>query len=160
MTTIIEYRQLMVNDCDWAIKHRSQISYAEIRPIPVNLPALTVPFTTDCSGFVTLMAKWSGNPDPNGNDFDGQGYTGTMLNYLPHIPFSATGRGDLVVFGAFPGLHVAVLLAGGSRESNPPVASHGHQGDPNRYPLDEMIASFGTESPVTYLRLRSNDDAQ
>lgn len=154
MTTTIEYRQLMVDDCTWAIGHRSEIHYDEIRPIPVNLPAFSLPFTTDCSGFVTMMAKWSGNPDPNGNGFDGQGYTGTMLSYLPHIPFSDTGRGDLVVFGAYPGLHVVVLLAGGSRKSNPPVASHGGASGPQRYPLSEVAGFFGSGSPVTYLRLR------
>ncbi len=154
MTTTIEYRQLMVDDCTWGIKHRSEIHYNEIRPIPVTLPLFSLPFTTDCSGFVTMMAKWSGNPDPNGNGFDGQGYTGTMLSYLPHIPFSNTGRGDLVVFGAYPGLHVVVLLAGGSRESNPPVASHGGPSGPQRYPLSEVAGFFASDSPVTYLQLR------
>jgi hypothetical protein len=121
----MQYRQGMVDACDWAIEHRGGIYYGQARPIPVNLPKFHLPFTTDCSGFVTLMASWSGNPDPNGNSFDGQGYTGTMLDHLPHIPLRETWRGDLAVSGAYPGVHVVALLVGGSRESNPPVVSQG-----------------------------------
>jgi hypothetical protein len=156
MSTVMQTRQSMVNDCTWAIVHNSEIFYAQVRPIPVGLAKFALPFTTDCSGFVTLMAKWSGNPDPNGNGFDGQGYTGTMLSNLPHIALNKTWRGDLAVFGAFPGLHVVTLLAGGSQMSDPPVASHGGAGDPSRYPLSEVIGFFGANCPVTYLRLRLN----
>jgi hypothetical protein len=156
MTTVMNSRQAMVDNCDWAVEHRSEIFYAQIRPIPVNLPERSLPFTTDCSGFVTMMAKWSGNPDPNGNDFDGQGYTGSMLSHLPHISLHQTWRGDLAVFGAYPGIHVVVLLAGGSREANPAVVSHGAPGGPEGYPLSEVISFFGNDCPVTYLCLRSN----
>ena len=82
------------------------------------------------------MAKWSGNPDPNGNSFDGQGYTGSMLTHLPHIPLRNAWRGDLAVFGAYPGLHVVALLQGGSQDADPAVASHGSGPAPaaTRYP--------------------------
>jgi hypothetical protein len=156
MTTVMGTRQSMVDDCNWAIAHKKQIYYRQVRPIPVNLPRFTLPFTTDCSGFVTMMAKWSGNPDPNGNGFNGQGYTGTMLTHLPHIPLSKTWRGDLAVFGPFPGLHVVTLLAGGSQVSNPAVCSHGGPGDPSRYLLSDVVGFFGHGCIVTYLQLRSN----
>ena len=146
----------MVDNCKWAIQNRSEISYGNVRPIPVDLPAYSLPFTTDCSGFVTLMAKWSGNPDPNGNKFDGQGYTGTMMKHLTNISFGTTRRGDLAVFGEYPGLHVVVLLAGGSDHADPPVASQGGPGDPQRYSLSQQKAFFGPNCPVTYLRLRPN----
>lgn len=155
MTTSWDFRQQMVDYCNWAVTHRDQIRYAEVRPIPVGLPPKHLPFTTDCSGFVTLMAKWSGNPDPNGNHFDGQGYTGTMLAHLKHIPFAETVRGDLAVFGPPPGVHVVVLIRGGKREADPPVASHGGPGDPRRYSLSEEKAYFGSGVEVTYLRLRA-----
>ena len=156
MSTVMVHRQDMVNDSNWAIAHNSKIFYGEVRPIPVNLPPFSLPFTTDCSGFVTLMAKWSGNPDPNGNHFNGQGYTGTILRHLPHIPLSQTWRGDLAVFGAYPGVHVVALLAGGSSKSNPPVASHGGASGPGLFSLSDVTNFFGSNCPVTYLRLRSN----
>src|ERR1700733_9073526 len=112
-------REGMVNDTNCANTHNSKIFYGEVRPIPVNLLPFSLPFTTDCSGFVTLMAKWSGNPDPNGTDFDGQGYSGTMLNNLEHIQLDKTWRGDLVVFGGYPGVHVVAMLQGGSQEGDP-----------------------------------------
>jgi len=155
-STVMTHRQGMVDDCQWAIAHRINIHYGQIRPIPVNLPPKSLPFTTDCSGFVTLMAKWSGNPDPNGNGFDGQGYTGTMLTHLPHIPLRNTWRGDLAVFGAYPGLHVVTLLQGGSQDADPAVASHGSGVGPQRYSLSEVVSFFGPGVLVTYLQLRPN----
>jgi hypothetical protein len=157
VTTVMGYRRAMVECCTWAIEHRSEITYGQVRPIPVNLPKFYLPFTTDCSGFVTMMAKWSGNPDPNGSDFDGQGYTGTMLSHLPHVPLHQTVRGDLAVFGGYPGLHVVSFLDGGNHDSNPPVASLGGPGDPNRYLLSDVMSFFGQNSAVTYLSLRLND---
>lgn len=156
MSTVMAHRQDMVNDSNWAIAHNSKIFYGEVRPIPVNLPPFSLPFTTDCSGFVTLMAKWSGNPDPNGTDFDGQGYSGTMLNNLVHIRLNKTWRGDLVVFGGYPGVHVVAMLQGGSQEGDPAVVSHGGPGGPQRFALSEVISFFGENSPVTYLQLRPN----
>ena len=156
MSTVIAHRQDMVNDSNWAIAHNSKIFYGEVRPIPVNLLPFSLPFTTDCSGFVTLMAKWSGNPDPNGADFDGQGYSGTMLNNLKHIQLDKTWRGDLVVFGGYPGVHVVAMLQGGSQEGDPTVVSHGGPGGPQRFALSDVISFFGENSPVTYLQLRPN----
>jgi len=155
--TVMECRQAMVDVCNWAIENNTEIYYGQVRPIPVSLPEYYLPFTTDCSGFVTMMAKWSGNPDPNGNDYDGQGYTGTMLSNLPHIPLVNTWRGDLAVFGAYPGLHVVALLQGGCREADPAVVSHGGEGGPEQYPLSEVLSFFGPGCPVTYLRLRPNN---
>src|ERR1700735_1370142 len=129
------HRQGMVNDCQWAIAHRTKISYGQSRPMPVNLPPYSLPFTTDCSGFVTLMAKWSGNPDPNGADFDGQGYSGTMRSNLKHIHVDKTWRGDLVVCGGSPGVHVVAMLHGGSQEGDPAVVSPGGPGGPQRFAL-------------------------
>lgn len=153
---VMTHRQGMVSACEWAIAHRTRIHYGQIRPIPVNLTPFSLPFTTDCSGFVTLMAKWSGNPDPNGNGFDGQGYTGTMLTHLLHIPLGNTWRGDLVVLGAYPGLHVVALLQGGSQDADPAVASHGSGVGPERYSLSEVASFFGPDVPLTYLQLRPN----
>jgi hypothetical protein len=155
-STVMTHRQGMVNDCQWAIAHRTKISYGQTRPMPVNLAPYSLPFTTDCSGFVTLMAKWSGNPDPNGNSFDGQGYTGSMLTHLPHIPLRNAWRGDLAVFGAYPGLHVVALLQGGSQDADPAVASHGSSTGPGRFSLSEVASFFGTGVLVTYLQLCPN----
>jgi hypothetical protein len=102
------------------------------------------------------MAKWAGIPDPNGLNYDGQGYTGTLLSHLPHIPLNQTWRGDLVVWGLAPGVHVAMLLEGGVRVgNNPQVASHGYQGGPFQLTLDEESA-YHQGQPRTFLRIIPN----
>jgi hypothetical protein len=153
-STEMAHRQAMVDSCNWSIAHRGEIHYEEARPMPIHTP-INHPFTTDCSGYVTLMAKWAGCFDPNGLDFDGQGYTGTMLKHLAHIPFKETLRGDLLVIGGFPGIHVVCLLEGGQLTDKPQVASLGGPGDPQSYSMQNEIDYFGSNVEVTYLRLET-----
>jgi peptidoglycan hydrolase-like protein with peptidoglycan-binding domain len=156
--TITGIRQEMVTNCNWGVAHNADIHYPphdlNARPIPINIPKYHLPFTTDCSGFVTIMAKWSGAPDPNGLGYDGQGYTGTLLQHLPHITKQDSLPGDLVVFGPPPGDHVVVLVEPGT-VADPQVVSHGGESDPSRSPLSGMISWFGQHGHpgVTYLRL-------
>jgi hypothetical protein len=151
MATPAELRQTMVDNCNWAIEPRCQFSYQEVRPIEFPPPRTGGKITTDCSGFVTIMAKWSGIPDPNHNGYDGQGFTGTLLDALPHIELAHSRRADLVVFGPPPGRHVICLLEGGSVDADPMCASHGEQGDPRSYKLSDLRAYFADE--ITVLEL-------
>jgi hypothetical protein len=148
-----QHRQWMADACEWSIAHKHQFSWAETRPMPINAEKYgTEHITTDCSGFVTLMAKWSGNPDPNGSNYDGYGYTGTMLNHLPHINYHDMEPGDLIVYGADPGIHVVVTLQ--AWNGNPLVASMGGTGDPSYYHHNDEMNYFGWSTPTTTLRLR------
>lgn len=70
-------RARIVAYCEWGIRNAVQIHYAQIRPIPVATPK-RLPLFTDCSGFATLAYKSGGGPDPNGANFNGTGYTGTL----------------------------------------------------------------------------------
>ena len=146
-------RRAMVANCRWAIAHRDGFRYEQVRPIPAGLPWRQLPVTTDCSGFVTLMAQWSGIDDPNGRGYNGEGYTGTLLEHLPAAGFGRTRPGDIAVFGRFPGVHCAVLLEGGAQVADPAVASHGVPGDPRRTELSRLIRYFRTDGPVVFLRL-------
>jgi hypothetical protein len=146
-------RQAFVDNCLWGAEHHAQFNYAEIRPIPIHLPRRTSSkITTDCSGFVTLMAKWAGLPDPNGLGYNGEGYTGSLLHHLSHIPFHETWRGDLCVYGTGTGTHVVALSMGGVREANPIVYSHGQQGGPFALTLNAESA-YHSGQPRTYLRI-------
>jgi cell wall-associated NlpC family hydrolase len=86
-----------------------------------------LPLATDCSGFATLCYFLAGAPDPNGLGYIGQGYTGTLLRHLHHIPLARARAGDLVVWGRYPGHHCAVLL---ERGEDPLLASHGSERGP------------------------------
>jgi hypothetical protein len=85
--TAAQIRQAVVGHALWGVSHSAQIQWAEHRPIPIGIPVRHLPFTTDCSGFTTMIAKWAGAPDPNHLGYDGWGNTGKMLGHLPHIPF-------------------------------------------------------------------------
>ena len=121
MTTV---RQKIVTAARWGIANEPRIHYGELRPIPLGR---TLPLTTDCSGFVTVCYFLAGAPDPNGRGYDGSGYTGTMLGWLPSIAPLDADRGDLVVWGTYPGRHVALVLEPGP---DPLLCSHGRERGP------------------------------
>jgi hypothetical protein len=153
-------RRAMVANCRWAVAHSGRFRYEQVRPIPVGLarPAGSSrdgdePISTDCSGFVTLMARWSGIEDPNGRGYNGEGWTGTLLEHLPAVGFTRTQSGDIAVFGTFPGVHCAVLLEPGSRTADPWAVSHGVPGDPKRTRLSRLADYFRKDGPVVYLEL-------
>jgi cell wall-associated NlpC family hydrolase len=117
-------RQKIVTAARWGIANEPRIHYGELRPIPLGR---TLPLTTDCSGFVTVCYYVAGAPDPNGRGYDGSGYTGTLLGWLPSIAPVVADRGDLVVWGTYPGRHVALVLEPGD---DPLLCSHGQERGP------------------------------
>jgi hypothetical protein len=128
----------------WAVANRAHIDYAETRPIPVNDPAGTLPFTTDCSGFVVLMARWAGcATDPSGQRYDGEGYTGSMVDFCNEIEASVAEPGDIIIFGPGVGYHVGLIVGkgpdgigglgpvgNGTPLGEFRMVSHGHPGTP------------------------------
>lgn len=120
-------REKIVEAAKWGIAHEPDVHYQQLRPMDGLHHAFQLPLHTDCSGFATLCYAWSGAPDPNGQSFNGQGYTGTMLQHMRHIPQSAVQPGDLVVWGPFPGAHVAIVL---EHSADPMLCSHGQEKGP------------------------------
>jgi len=128
---VSDVRQAIVAAARWGISHEPRIHYGGVRPIPLGR---RLPLTTDCSGYVTLCYFLAGAPDPNGLAYNGEGWTGTLLRHLTHV---AEGRpGDIVVFGAYPGHHCAIVLEPGN---DPLLASHGQERGP-------VEVRFSTES--------------
>lgn len=117
-------REKIVTAARWGIEHEPEIHYGETRPIPL---ARRLPLTTDCSGFVTLCFYLAGAPDPNGNRYSGYGWTGTLLRHLPAIGPVDARKGDLVVWGAYPGRHCAIVL---EPDDDPLLCSHGQERGP------------------------------
>ena len=99
-------------------RYRMNVHYAEVRPIPVCIAqAACKIITTDCSGFATDCYKIGGGPDPNGLNWDGQGYTGDEWDHGVEVALADLDPGDLVFYtdGSAPTTHVAVyygLVAG------------------------------------------------
>ncbi|HEY2370977.1 MAG TPA: hypothetical protein VGH82_00370, partial [Gaiellaceae bacterium] len=117
-------REKIVTAARWGIGHEPEIHYGEIRPIPLGR---RLPLTTDCSGFVTLCYFLAGAPDPNGNRYSGYGWTGTLLRHLTPIGPVDIRKGDIVVWGAYPGRHCAIVL---EPDDDPLLCSHGMERGP------------------------------
>ena len=149
-------REELVTLAERDIHHPDQITYGEVRPIPVERYKMQRwPVVTDCSGWYTCLCYAAGLPDPNGLGFDGDGFTGTMLSHMTHTTRAACFPGDAVVFGANPGVHCAVFLQRGTAP-DPLMGSNGAPNDPQELPLSHLIAAFPGR-PVTYLRLPEPD---
>lgn len=139
-------REQIVANANWGIAHEPEIHYLQSRPIDALDEARRLPLHTDCSGFSTLCYAWAGAPDPNGLDFSGQGYTGTMLRHMQRIPQSAVQPGDLVIWGPDPGHHVALVLEAGP---DPLLCSHGQEKGPFAIRFSEETRY--QPAPVTWL---------
>ena len=143
------HRAALVGWAHWGVAHAAQIHYAELRPIPVHDAPGTLPLTTDCSGFVTLCAKWAGCSDPNGLGFSGQGFTGTLLGHCNHIAPEHALPGDLIVYGPGSGHHVVLIVAKLPRGDFDCV-SHGSEPDPRE--LRHSVIAAYQPAPATFLR--------
>lgn len=84
------------------------IHYEQRRPIVGTLKQS--PVYTDCSGFATVVYRDAGAPDPNGHQYDGQGYTGTLWSYGRAV--STPKPGDLAFYGnpSSTKAHVAIVI--------------------------------------------------
>ena len=141
-------RAAIVANAEWGMANEAQIHYQQLRPMDGVAHPRRLPLQTDCSGFATLCYAWAGAPDPNGAGYDGQGYTGTLLQHMQQIPLSAVKPADLVVWGAAPGHHVALVL-----QADPDllVCSHGQEKGPFQIAFSEE--SKFQPTPATFLTL-------
>lgn len=143
-------RARIVKFAYWGAAHEPQIHYRESRPIPQVKPGQleALPFTTDCSGFVTMAYQYAGAPDPNGNGYDNgrtkATFTGSLLKHGTRVPLAQVKPGDVVVYGPGTGWHTALVVKGGS---DPLTVSHGQEGGPQYC----RVSQDGRQ-PQTYLR--------
>jgi len=131
----------------WGVAHQPQIHWDEIRPIPVQKAGVLhkLPFTTDCSGSCVIWFRSAAAPDPSGNAYSGQGFTGSFLTHGKQVNHPAAG--DIVVYGSGTGHHAALCVSGGP---DPLTVSHGSEAGPL---LIRVSAERKYQPPgVTYLR--------
>lgn len=118
-------REKIVAWARWGVRNTALIHYREIRPFPLDR---TLPLTTDCSGFVTLCYRLAGAPDPNGLNYNGNGYTGTLLDHGRPVLPGAVRPGDIIVYGPGTGDHTAIVVETGF---DPLTVSHGQESEPS-----------------------------
>lgn len=134
--------------------------YAMTRPIPIaRIKAGLLPISTDCSGGVVGGYAAAGMEDPSGNDFNGAGWTGSLLTNGDRISKSALAVGDGVIYadGAGDTHHVAMVyeIVG----SVIWLWSHGQEAGPIRISLDAENTFHGSlgRHPI-YVRWMDGDD--
>jgi hypothetical protein len=158
LTTEVE-REKMAMLMDTLVENEPEVHYKEIRPMPTcSIHSVTElrkqlasknGITMDCSESVTLICKLAGLKDPNGNDFNCRGFTGTLLKNLPHYTDPRIARiGALVVFGPGDGEHVCMVR---HRGKNPTLFSHGQERGPFYISLSEERKFHA--SPVRFLNI-------
>lgn len=144
------------------VRLHNQFDYSEgsnrMADVHTPWPAPPKRITCDCSGYVTYCWSWAGAPDPNGLNYDGQGYTGTELTHNQHIAIILSSNqeikreearpGDLVVYGPGNGEHVAIIIEKGE---DPLTVSMGHQGAP-----EYVTVNADGRMPQTFLRPKTN----
>ena len=141
---INDTRAALVSNLKWAVKNKTRFGYVEKRPM-VLPPYRAIPagFACDCSTFVTLMCEWSQAPDPNGYGFNDYGNSDSIDVQLNTIALNQTWRGDLVVYGTEGATqHVAMLLQGGTKFTDPQVVSHGDSNGPTQMSISALNAGF------------------
>jgi hypothetical protein len=150
-------RATIVSEANWGIANAASIHYQQLRPMDGLNSRHKLPLDTDCSGFVTLCYKWAGAPDPNGLDYSGQGYTGTLLSYLTPVSSSQVKPGDLVLWHrGGVGEHVSLVLEPGS---DPLLVSHGAESGPYTVRFSASNRSHAGAS-VAWLLLPAVDGAR
>lgn len=89
----------------WAYHNRNRLWYLQRRPM--RLAGLyELPSWEDCSEFATRCYKAGGAPDPNGLNYSGLGYTGTLSQHgRSGVPRSAALH---FYGGGFPYTHVTI----------------------------------------------------
>jgi hypothetical protein len=156
-----EQRHQLARVMDLLVRETARVHYRQTRPMQTRAihslhllqQALYSPHgvTMDCSESVTLLCHVVGLDDPNGFDYDGTGYTGTLLHHLPHYsaPENA-GVGALVVFGPGSGDHVCMVRHTGS---DPVLFSHGSERGPIWIRLSDEKRY--QHPPTTFLSIKS-----
>jgi len=147
---MLDARNDIVNWAKWGVTNNSKFIYTEDsrRMQDVRNPNAN-PIYCDCSAFVTYCYSWAGvNQDPNGQNYDGQGYTGTLLSHGTPITVSQAIPGDVIVYGPGTGDHTALIIEAGP---DPLTVSMGEQGDPSY-----VRVSQDGRQPQRYLRFNTS----
>lgn len=142
-----QVRVLIRSYCERAEDNRSDIHYAQFRPMNHLGRSPSSGFTCDCSAFVTSAFYWAEThsrkftvSDPNGLKYNGYGYTGTLLatNRTRRVPLDRKFFvGDMALYG--PSLsdtrHVAICRKDGTVDGDMRAVWTSHGSELAPYPV-------------------------
>jgi len=155
-----DVRNDIVDNGHWGVANHAHFTYSmgPERMEAIGKPRV-LPIIADCSSWVTCCYNWAGAPDPNGQNYDHEGYTGTLLSHGQHITVSQVIPGDVVIYGAGEGDHAALIVEVHGQDIL--TVSHGQQGDPSYVWVNppKTLPSRGYSSdgrkPQTFLRFNT-----
>lgn len=133
-------RHLIQRYCERAEVNKANIHYRQFRLMNHLGISPASSFTCDCSGFVTSAFRWADLHtafpvmDPNGLNYNGTGYTGTLLaqNRKRRVPLDRQFYvGDMGLYGSSLSntKHVVICRKNGDIHSSI-WTSHGSEGGP------------------------------
>ena len=145
-------RSEIVRAALWTVAHNHEATYSEgsDRLYSLERP-FTTPFISDCSAGVTDMYRWGLASDPNGLDYGGDPYTGTLIAHGRLIPARKVRSADVGILGPGTGWHAVLALSGGS---DPKCWSMGEQGDPKVYPFSVVAQAVAYVNKVQSCEVR------
>jgi hypothetical protein len=113
-----------------SINNEPKIHYSQNRPMNHLGVSPENGFTCDCSGHATACFYEAGWDDPNHSNYNGSGYTGTLINN-PKYTGSSFQVGDLAIYGTSPSntTHVVTCYVAGNNSTSKWV-SHGSEAGP------------------------------
>jgi peptidoglycan hydrolase-like protein with peptidoglycan-binding domain len=139
-------RQQIVHAAYIGYKNRDRIHYTQsnerMQGVTKNIRPPKFPTQEDCSSFVTWCYFVAGAPDPNGNGYNGTGYTGDQIGQGKET--QEPRPGDLVFYGRSHGdiNHVTLFVGNGQ------VISHGQETGPMLYPIDYSRGAYGGRQQI------------
>jgi len=151
-------RQHLLALMRYLLAHEPQVHYAQVRPMDwttwseAHLHAILSGgggVWADCSESVTALCKWAGLRDPNGYHYNGQGWSGSIWQHLPHYSDPKAARpGAIVTFGPQGADHVAMVYSAGN---DPMLWSHGAERGPRllRYSVERDFH----RKPATFCKI-------
>lgn len=161
-----QLRQKIAVEARWAISHAPDIHYTEggLRMGWVRAHALKLPAYEDCSSSITGLYCVAGAPDPNGLGYDGQGYTGTMMQHCRRLAGAGAAMlCDLVIWLDAQGdsHHVAMVIDQVGND-DPILYSHGSEGGPYRiaFSAEHAIQSSLGHHTAAWLTVPNMPDRQ
>lgn len=146
--------QRIIEAAEKALKRKDEFIYSmtggQMETMWQRNPPLrtTAGLRFDCSRFVTLCFKAAGAPDPNGANYRGASYTGSLVANGTKTTDPTPGD-TLVFFGANPGAaggssHVGLYVGGGKMiENHGPTGGHGLDRSPVGSPTFYMKYDMG-----------------
>lgn len=138
-TDKLKVRKAIANYCLRSEHSQPQIHYSQARPYHHLGVSPEHGFIADCSSFVTGTFFWAGDEtnikvlDPNGRQYDGYGYTGTLLHENIGHPVREDKKflaGDIALYGpAYRTKHTVICRSAGMAATSV-WTSHGSESGP------------------------------